>query len=124
MTKDKPIVIVIEDDETTQVLYWHILGHQYELHITDNVADAIILLQEHAADLIIVDLSLKGDEDGIGLVHHVRASMSNPNIPIIAITAHAFPHDRAKVLDAGSNEYVPKPISPASLIKLIERYLP
>ena len=48
----------------------------------------------------------------------------NPAIPIVAMTANAMQGDREKCLQAGMNDYVPKPISPQYLVEVLEQWLP
>ena len=56
-----------------------------------------------------MDLSLRGDEDGLQLTRRIRREDSLLSTPIIALTAHAFPEDKQKSLEAGCNRYFSKP---------------
>jgi len=62
--------------------------------------------------------------DGYEATAAIRCLPGAPaRIPIIAMTAHAMAGDRDKCLQAGMNDYVPKPISRAHLVAVLERWL-
>jgi HPt (histidine-containing phosphotransfer) domain-containing protein len=64
--------------------------------------------------------------DGLEATKRIRASESiqNPNVPIIAMTAHAMQGDREKCLNVGMNDYIPKPVAFKSLAEKLEQWLP
>lgn len=70
-----------------------------------------------------MDISLPGDENGLELTRRIRESESLRDLPIIAVTAHAFPRDRENSLAAGCNEYISKPFERRFLLATVERYL-
>jgi len=59
--------------------------------------------------------------DGLQATRAIRKT--NQDIPIIALTAFAFAHDREKSLKAGCNEYISKPVRPGHLKNLLQKYL-
>ena len=73
-------------------------------------------------DVILLDVQMPV-MDGLAATREIRARMGDA-IPIIAMTANAFGEERAASLDAGMNDYLVKPFSPADLETVLNRWLP
>jgi CheY-like chemotaxis protein len=58
-----------------------------------------------------MDISLAGEEDGLSLTRRLRREEAFAKLPILAVTAYAFPEDRPKALAAGCTDYLSKPVS-------------
>jgi CheY-like chemotaxis protein len=80
---DRPVVLLVEDLEYFVEIARDALGGAYELRVADSVAGGLGVLSEGGIDLLLVDLSLAGGEDGRDLL---RALPAKP-CPIIALTA-------------------------------------
>lgn len=64
------------------------------------------------------------DKDGLTAVREIRsASKLNRNIPVIALTALAFPEDREQCMNAGMNDYISKPFTKGKLISTARKYI-
>ncbi len=121
--KVKPVILLVEDDINNRKTLEVILKGKYETPGAVSVNEAKMQLSKHQVDLIILDLSLEGDEDGLDLVAFIKADKGLKDIPIIAVTAHAFITDRDNVLNAGCNDYMSKPINIKSLLDMVGKYL-
>jgi CheY-like chemotaxis protein len=121
--KTKPVLLVVEDDESTQKLMYFFLRDLYELHFADTVAKSKEILAEHPVDMVLLDLSLAGDEDGLDLARYLRKTEQWADLPIIATTAHAFTSDRTRCLEAGCTDYLAKPINRNLLMETIKKRL-
>ena len=75
-----------------------------------------------AVDLILLDIQLAGEMDGIVFAKTVRAQ--GRTVPIIAITAYAMTGDKERIIEAGCNEYLPKPLPIAEFLTLLAKYDP
>ena len=73
-------------------------------------------------DLILMDVSLLV-MDGLEATQRIRARPETQTIPIIALTAHAMSGDRDRVLQAGCDDYHPKPVELSRLLVQIEALL-
>jgi PAS domain S-box-containing protein len=82
----------------------------------DNARDALSTLQQWRPDVLVADLAMPG-EDGYWLIGEVRAlpAAKGGNTPALALTAYVRPEERVKVLAAGFQLFVPKPVEPAEL---------
>jgi CheY-like chemotaxis protein len=74
-------------------------------------------------DLIICDIQLPGI-DGCEVARRLKADPALAAIPLVAVTSLAMVGDREKVLAAGFNGYLSKPIEPETFVKTIEDFLP
>jgi PAS domain S-box-containing protein len=116
-------ILVVEDDPGNQLYLKVILSKQYNLLTASDAAGGMDVLKTQGADLILMDVSLHGGEDGLSLTRKIRRNPAWASLPIIAITAHAFPEDRRQSLDAGCSDYISKPFKRSDLEQMIERHL-
>lgn len=123
MIKKRPLVLVVEDDANSQRLIQYFLKNEFGMCFAISVAKAKEQLVKKPVDLIILDLSLQGKEDGLDLVNFIRKQKKYQQIPIIATTAHISVSDREQCLSAGCNEFLAKPILKQSLLEALRRYL-
>ncbi len=119
----KKRILLVEDDPNSQKLMEYYLKEIYDISFAESVKEAKLQLDEHSIDLILLDLSLVGDEDGLDLARYLRKTERWKGIPIIALTAHAFTTDRNKCIDAGCNDYLTKPVKKEVLLSKIGDYI-
>ncbi len=118
-----PKVLLVEDDLLSQQYVRSVLGKRYQVLSAIGAEEAREILRDHAVQIILMDLTLKGSEDGIQLTRHIRNTPGISRLPIIAVTAHVFSKDRRNALDAGCNDFLPKPVSPQNLLYTVEKWL-
>ncbi len=115
-------VLIVEDDaDTANVLDVLIAGCGAETRTVMSVADALELLGQWPADLLLSDLGMPG-EDGYSLIETVRRQESTRGgraLPAIAVTAYARKEDRERALAAGFNTHIRKPVEPEELLSAI-----
>jgi signal transduction histidine kinase/CheY-like chemotaxis protein len=114
-------VLVAEDNEINQVVAQQIL-HSYGLKV-DLASDGqqCIDALEHAHyDLVFMDLHMP-NIDGFEACSIIR--QTNPNIPIVALTAAVLKDEVQKALDAGMNSHLTKPLEHVQLKNILNRYL-
>ncbi len=122
-TESKMTILVVEDDPNSQKLASFTLSKEYNLHFAESVADAKEVLSVHDIKLILLDLSLRGDEDGLDLARYLRTQDEWQEVPIIALTAHAFTADRDRCLEAGCSDFMTKPFRLAELKETIQHLI-
>jgi len=120
-------ILLAEDDITNQEV---MLGILKKLGLTadavTNGRQAVAALETLPYDLVLMDLQMP-EMDGLEASRHIRRSqtrISQRNIPILAITAHAMQDERDRCLEAGMNDYVTKPVSLEVLVAALEKWLP
>ncbi|MBR9976692.1 MAG: tetratricopeptide repeat protein [Bacteroidetes bacterium] len=116
-------LLIVEDDHETQKFLQLILAGSFDLYFSESAEDAWRELHQNQVDLVLMDISLRGDEDGLQLTGRIREHPQFRDLPIIAVTAHAFADDRRRSLEAGCNEYLPKPFRVHQLRELVARFL-
>ena len=112
-------ILIVEDDPHSQLYFTKLLSGMYDTAVADSAADAWDLLHGRDFDLVLMDISLKGDEDGLSLTRRLRSEERNASLPIVAVTAYAFPDDRKRAMEAGCTDYLPKPVSSNDLHRKI-----
>ncbi len=116
-------VLVIEDNENNMELITFILeAHQFKtLKAATGALGVELALREHP-DFIILDIQLP-DIMGTEVLQRIRNAETGAGIPIIAVTSYAMAGDREKLLDAGCNGYIEKPIEPDLIIAQIKKFI-
>jgi signal transduction histidine kinase/DNA-binding response OmpR family regulator len=100
-----------------------------KLRIARNGQEALALLAETAnhpdetIDLVLMDVMMP-IMDGLTATREIRRRADSKKLPIIALTAKAMPEDRQKCIDAGVNDYIPKPLDIDKLVALVKVWLP
>ncbi|KPA17670.1 multi-sensor hybrid histidine kinase [Candidatus Magnetomorum sp. HK-1] len=108
-------VLIAEDNKINQVIIKGILEnhYQYNVELVNNGREAITSLQNKDYDIVFMDIQMP-DVDGYSatkLIRNPRTKVKNPNIPIIAMTAHAISDERDECMNIGMNAFVSKPIN-------------
>jgi len=112
--------LIIEDNEDNMVLISRVLEKSgYILLHADTGESGISMAVMHKPDFIVLDIQLP-DMDGTDVVHSLMQRDETRSIPIIAMTSYAMAGDRARLLSAGCNGYIEKPIDPARVVEQIE----
>ena len=120
-------ILVAEDSITNQKVALHILGKLgYRADAVANGKEAIAALSAIPYDLVLMDCQMP-EIDGFEATRRIRrakAGVLDPRVPIVAMTAYAMKGDSERCLEAGMSDYLSKPVLPADLASMIERWLP
>lgn len=114
--KEKPLILIAEDNPSNYRLFETILKKDYTLLHAWNGKEAVQLFEEHHPHLILMDIKMPL-MDGYEATQKIRGKSAT--VPILAVTAYAFGSDEAKIMRSGFNGYVSKPILPSSLREII-----
>ena len=90
--------------------------------IASDGQEAVARVKSGDYDLILMDMQMPR-LDGPDAVRQIRELPACRNIPILAMTANAFVEDKAKCLEAGMNDFIPKPVTPDRLFEALLRWL-
>ena len=117
------LILVVEDDEMLLDLMQQTLElADYAVTAAVNGADALAQAAAAKPDLILMDIGMP-EIDGFEATRRLKADPATRAIPVIALTAHATTADRQQALDAGADEYEPKPVDFDRLLEKIQALL-
>lgn len=115
--------LVIEDVEDNMVLITKILKNAgYAILEARTGAEGYEMAISRRPDVIILDIQLP-DMNGVEVLERIRASETDSNIMVVAMTSFAMAGDRERLLAAGCDGYIEKPIDPARVVEQIEKII-
>ncbi len=123
---EKKKVLLVEDNTINQKVAKAMLEKMgYSIDIAFNGAEAVDALQQRNYGLVLMDLQMPV-MDGYEATRTIRSSgeVLNCEVPIIAMTANATKEDRLQCLDAGMDDFVPKPVERKVMMSMLQRWLP
>ena len=116
-------VLVVEDNEDNLFTLRQILARRpLEIVTARSGRQAIERCRQQAPDLVIMDVQMPG-MTGLQATGAIRALPGGAQIPIVALTAQAMKGDRERILAAGCDAYLSKPVQPNELIAVVESLL-
>jgi two-component system, OmpR family, phosphate regulon response regulator PhoB len=111
-----PRLLLVEDDKAlAELVEWHFVQDGYEVFVTEDGDEALILALEHGPDLVVLDWMIEGTS-GIEVCRRLRRGKETANLPIIMLTARGSEDDRIRGLETGADDYLTKPFSPRELV--------
>jgi two-component system OmpR family response regulator len=113
------ILVVDDDNDIRTLLAEYLDANGFHVHTAINGVEMKKILQDTSIDLIVLDLTLPG-EDGLTLCRNLR---SQSEIPVIMLTARGEPVDRILGLEMGADDYLAKPFEPRELFARIRSVL-
>ena len=116
------ILIVEDEPPLIELLRYNLENQGFETSIATDGEEALLQVQERAPDLIVLDWMLP-KMSGLDVCRRLRGLAVGKKTPIIMLTARGEEGDRVKGLDAGADDYVVKPFSPAELVARIRAVL-
>ena len=120
MSAEAAHVLVVDDDERIRDLLKRFLSRNgYMVSTARDAAHASRLLESLAFDLLIVDVMMPG-EDGFSFPRRITAQIETP---VILLTAKGETEDRIEGLEAGADDYLPKPFEPRELLLRVSAIL-
>ena len=120
---ESPLVLVVDDFPDNRDMYMQYLEFSgLRVAEAQNGHEALQQAFSLLPDLIVMDLSLPG-LDGWEATRRLKKDPRTKNVPVVAVTGHAFAGADEKAMDAGCDGYITKPCLPADLVGEIRRVL-
>ncbi len=112
-------VLVVEDNEKSMKLFRDVLqATGYRTLEATTGEDAVELATAHLPALVLMDVQLPGI-GGVDALALLRRDDRTASIPVLALTAQAMHGDRGRLLDAGFDAYLAKPLDIAELLRVV-----
>ncbi|MYA84248.1 MAG: response regulator transcription factor [Acidimicrobiaceae bacterium] len=119
--EEEPVVVLVEDDPNIASLVdMYLRQDGYRVFQASDGSTGLDLIKQHRPKIVILDIGLPGDVDGIQLCRELRASS---DVPVIMLTARDGEIDRIVGLELGADDYVTKPFSPRELVARVRAVL-
>jgi len=120
-------ILLVEDNLLNQkVVIYNLKKLNYDIVAVNNGYDAIEKIKDNSFDLVLMDIVLPGI-NGFEITAEIRKfekenARNNP-VSIVALTANTLNNDREKCINAGMNDYLPKPFTAVELINMIKKFM-
>jgi two-component system cell cycle response regulator DivK len=117
------LILIVEDNEKNLKLVRDVLQVKgYATVEAGTAEEGIRLAKERRPDLVLMDIELPG-MSGVDALHALRADAATAAIRVAAVTASVMERDRSKIMAAGFDEYISKPIDLKSFLASVRRLL-
>ena len=116
-------VLIVEDSELNMRLFNDLLeAFGYRTVKTRDGRQALPLAREHKPDLIVMDIQLP-EVSGLEITDRLKKDPALSAIPVVAVTAFAMRGDEQKIMAAGCDAYLSKPISVTTFLETIRKFI-
>lgn len=119
-------ILLAEDDIINQKVISSILERiGYHVDIVGNGKDALTALEQQNYNLVFMDCQMPvlDGYEATGEIRNPDSRVIDHTVPVIALTGHAMDGDMEKYINAGMNDYLPKPVKPRELSNMIDKWL-
>lgn len=115
-------ILIVEDERSiASFLRRGLVFEGYDVRVTDSGAEALTITRDTSVDLIVLDIMLPGEIDGIEVCRRIRGA--GDQVPILMLTAKDEVADRVGGLDAGADDYMVKPFAFEELLARLRALL-
>lgn len=118
-----PRVLIVDDNPINlELASLVLLGAGMQVTQADGAASALQVLSQSRPDLVLLDIQMP-HVDGLALLRQLRADPATADLVVVAFTAYAMKGDRERLLAAGCDGYISKPIEVATFAEQVRGYL-
>jgi len=119
----RPLILMVDDVQDSREMYAEYFRFRgFGVLLACSGEEGIASARASRPDVILLDLQMAG-LTGQQTLRLLRNDATFANVPMVALTAHAFPQQRAEALAAGFDAFVPKPCLPDDLVRTVEGLL-
>ena len=119
----KPAILLVEDDPSLiELVRYNLEAADFDVAVEMDGDAGLMAIREQDFDLVILDWMMP-NMSGIEVVRQIRRMNDKRATPVIMLTARGEETDKIRGLDAGADDYVVKPFSPAELVSRVRALL-
>jgi len=119
----QPLILVVDDnDGNREMVADYLRAKGYGVEAVSSGAEALDSLATGLPAVILLDIQMP-DLNGLEVIRRIRAEPGSASIPIIALTALAMPGDQERILQAGADIYLSKPVRLSHLAQTIRAFV-
>ncbi len=116
-------ILVVEDNPDNREIMSLVLRHRgYAVVEAEDGETALQLAGAEPPDLVLMDISLPR-MDGFEATARLREMPDTAEVPVIAVSAHAFLEERRAAEEVGFDSYLMKPVAPSRIVEEVDRFL-
>jgi two-component system sensor histidine kinase BarA len=119
----RPRVLVVEDNKPNAELISLYIGKDCDVEIAYTGKLALKFAWQNAYDIVLMDINLAGEIDGILTAHEIKAMEKNREVPVIAVTGYSSFEEKEEILRQGLDDFLSKPFTREELSDLIEKWI-
>lgn len=116
-------VLVVDDSAELRRLMVLMLRHRYHVHQAASADEAQALLRTTPVDLLVLDINMPGELDGLDLLDLLRRSPRHAGLPVVMVSARGRPSDPYVANTLAVQAFLTKPFSPLALVDCVDRLL-
>lgn len=117
------ILIVEDNPDNAQLMDYLLRAAGYKPRVADGGAEGILAFELSEPDLVLLDIQMP-EIDGFQVIESIRAQVSpGGGPPVVAVTAFAMVGDRDRIVQAGFDGFITKPIAPDRFVEEVESHL-
>lgn len=114
------VIIVDDESDNIGVVKLVLEFHNAQVFTAESGYQCIELLEDVSPSLLLIDIQMPG-MSGFELLDNIRKD--RPHIPMIAVTAYSMDSDIERILEAGFDGYLPKPINAITLVEDVQQII-
>ncbi len=119
----KKVLIVEDQPDIRKLIRMTLEFEDFEIHEAEEAATGLRLARTVEPDLILMDVMMPGEIDGLQACAQLKADPALRHIKVVLLTARGQARDIESGRQAGADEYLAKPFSPLQMIDMIDRLM-
>ncbi len=117
-------ILIVDDHPDIRRLLSVILGKNHQIIEAENGAMALEAVKEHQPDIVLLDVMMPGDIDGLQVLQAIKSNLRTHSTLVAMISARGQDSDSAEARTLGANAYFIKPFSPLQVAAWVKNNLP